>query len=124
MPLLDFHYFLRPCLPFNVSMIQIEIKDLETGKEYNVAYFKNKHWIPCVVKVVKEYTISLVCPQHIEHSPLEYNKEYAIHEFYHEYRGTDLFGNKFRMLNCWNTSKECKEWCDKENKFRDKYVNC
>ena len=34
-------------------MKQYELKDLETGKEYIVAYHNKDKWIPCIVKVVK-----------------------------------------------------------------------
>ena len=32
----------------------IELKDLETGKEYIVAFHQGEKCIPCVIKVVKE----------------------------------------------------------------------
>ena len=71
-------------------MKQYELKDLETGKEYIVAYHNKDKWIPCIVKVVKEYTVKFVRPNEQTHSPLEYGKEYTIQDFFHEYRGYDL----------------------------------
>ena len=59
-------------------MKQYELKDLETGKEYIVAYRNKDKWIPCIVKVVKEYTVKFVRPNEQTHSPLEYGKEYTI----------------------------------------------
>ena len=55
-------------------MKQYELKDLETGKEYIVAYHNKDKWIPCIVKVVKEYTVKFVRPNEQTHSPLEYGK--------------------------------------------------
>lgn len=96
-------------------MKQYELKDLETGKEYIVAYRKGERCIPCVVKVVKEYTIKFVRPKSQTHSPLEFGKEYTIKDFFHEYRGVDLFGNKFMMIWTFETFSIAKSWCEFEN---------
>ena len=89
-------------------MKQYELKDLETGKEYIVAYRYNNKWIPCLVKVIKDYTVKFVRPKDKVNSPLEFDKEYTINDFMHEYRGKDLFGNKFRMIWTFETSALCK----------------
>lgn len=104
-------------------MIQFELKDLETGKEYIVAFRKGEQWIPCVVKVIKEYTVKFIRPNEQTHSPLEFDKEYSIKYFYHEYRGIDLFGNKFRMLNTFETFGLCQAWCEFENSINDYIEN-
>ena len=104
-------------------MKQYELRDLETGKEYIVAYRKGEQWIPCIVKVIKEYTVKFIRPQNQTHSPLEYDKEYLISNFYHEYRGYDLFGNKFRMLNTFETIRLCQSWCEFENSINDYIEN-
>lgn len=96
-------------------MIQFELKDLETGTEYIVAYHKGERWIPCVVKVVKEYTVRFIRPKTQTHSPLEFDKKYSIKDFYYEHRGIDLFGNKFRMLNTFETFGIAQAWCEFEN---------
>ena len=92
-------------------MKQLELRDLETGNKYFVA-FRNceGYWVPCEVKVVKEYTVKFVRPNN-DFSPLEFNREYSINSFWHEYRGYDLFGNKFRMLCVFDTMRECIKWC-------------
>lgn len=99
-----------------------ELKDLETGKEYIVAYHYKDEWIVCVVKVVKEYTVRFIRPKNQTHSPLEFNKEYSITDFWYEYRGHDLFGNKFRMLWVWDNFKSAKAWCKFEKEVMD-FVN-
>lgn len=93
-------------------MKQFELRDLETGKEYHVA-FRNAegYWIPAIVKVVKEYTVRFVCPKRINYTPIEKNKEYDITAFMHEYRGHDIFGQKFRLLWTFDNSKEALKWC-------------
>lgn len=98
-------------------MKQYELKDLEIGKEYIVAYRNKNKWIPCVVNIVKEYTIKFVRPKNQIHSILEFNKEYTINNFYHEHRGIDLFGNKFRMINTFENFGIAKKWCEFENKI-------
>ena len=100
-------------------MKQYELKDLETGKEYIVAYRNKYKWIPCIVKVVKEYSIKFIRPSHTMYSPLEFNKEYTIANFWYEYRGIDLFGNKFRTLNTFETFRLCQAWCEFENCIND-----
>lgn len=100
-------------------MKQYELKDLETGKEYIVAYRNKDKWIPCIVKVVKEYTVKFVRPNEQTHSPLEYGKEYTIQDFFHEYRGYDLFGNKFRMLWVFETFGLCNCWIEFENSINE-----
>ena len=100
-------------------MKQYELKDLETGKEYIVAFHQGEQWIPCVVKVVKEYTVRFIRPKHITHSPLEFDKEYSIKDFCHEYRGYDLFGNKFIMLNTFETFGIAQAWCEFEKAICD-----
>ena len=100
-------------------MKQIELKDLETGKEYIVAFHKDKQWIPCVVKVIKEKNIKFICPKDQISSPLEINKEYSINNFWYEHRGIDIFGNKFKMLNTFETIEICQLWCDFEKEICD-----
>lgn len=100
-------------------MKQYELKDLETGKEYIVAYHNKDKWIPCIVKVVKEYTVKFVRPNEQMYSPLEYGKEYTIQDFFHEYRGYDLFGNKFRMLWVFETFGLCNSWIEFENNINE-----
>ena len=100
-------------------MKQYELRDLETGKEYIVAYRNKYKWIPCVVKVVKEYTVKFIRPQNQTHSPLEFDKEYSIKDFYYEHRGIDLFGNKFRILNTFETFGIAQAWCEFENAICD-----
>lgn len=100
-------------------MKQYELKDLETGKEYIVAYRNKDKWIPCIVKVVKEYTVKFVRPNKQTYSPLEYGKEYTIQDFFHEYRGYDLFGNKFRMLWVFETFGLCNSWIEFENNINE-----
>lgn len=100
-------------------MKQYELKDLETGKEYIVAYRKGEQWIPCIVKVVKEYTVKFVRPKTQTHSPLEFDKEYTIKDFFHEYRGVDLFGNKFRMIWTFETFGIGQSWCEFEKAICD-----
>jgi len=102
-------------------MKQYELKDLETGKEYIVAFRKGEQWIPCLVKVVKEYIVKFVRPKTQTHSPLEFNKEYTIKDFFHEYRGIDLFGNKFRMIWTFETFGIAKAWTEFENTI-DEYI--
>jgi len=104
-------------------MKSYELKDLETGKEYIVAYRSNDIWIPCIVKVVKEYTVKFVRPKNQMNSPLEFNKEYTIDNFLHEYRGYDLFGNKFRMLNTFETIRLCQSLCEFENSINEYVEN-
>ena len=104
-------------------MKQYELRDLETGKEYIVAYRNEYKWIPCIVKVVKEYTVKFIRPQNQTYSPLEFNKEYKITSFLHEHRGIDLFGHKFRMLNTFETFRLCQAWCDLENNINDYIEN-
>jgi hypothetical protein len=100
-------------------MEQYELRDLETGKEYIVAYHDKDKYIPCIVKVVKEYTVKFIRPKNQSHSPLEFNKEYTIANFWHEHRGRDLFGNKFRMLNIFETFGLCQAWCEFENSINE-----
>lgn len=100
-------------------MKQYELRDLETGKEYIVAYRNKDKWIPCVVKVVKEYTVKFVRPQNKTHSPIEFDVEYTIANFWHEHRGIDLFGHKFRTLNTFETFGLCQVWCDFENSINE-----
>lgn len=100
-------------------MKQYELKDLETGKEYIVAFRKGEQWIPCIVKVVKEYTVKFVRPKTQTHSPLEFDKEYTIKDFFHEYRGVDLFGNKFRMIWTFETFGIAQAWCEFEKTICD-----
>ena len=110
-------------------MKQYELKDLETGKEYIVAFRKGKQWIPCLVKVVKEYTVKFVRPkmqvnsplEFNTNSPLEFNKEYTISDFFHECRGVDLFGNKFRMIWTFETFGIANAWIEFENNI-DEYI--
>ena len=104
-------------------MKQYELRDLETGKEYIVAYRNKYKWIPCAVKVVKEYTVRFIRPNTQMYSPLEFDKEYSIKDFYHEHGGIDLFGNKFRMLNTFETFRLCQAWCDFENSINDYIEN-
>lgn len=105
-------------------MKQFELKDLETGKEYNLA-FKNHegYFVPCKVKVVKEYTVRFVRPKTENFSPLEENKEYPITAFWHEYRGHDLFGQKFRMIWTFDTMRECIKWCVDHQKWTEEAQN-
>ena len=104
-------------------MKQYELRDLETGKEYIVAYRNKYKWIPCVVKVVKEYTVKFIRPQNQTHSPIKFDVEYTITNFWHEYRGIDLFGHKFRMLNTFETFGLCQAWCEFENSINDYIEN-
>ena len=106
-----------------IIMKQYELKDLETGKEYIVAFCKGEQYIPCVVKVVKEYTVRFIRPNDQTHSPLDLDKEYSIKDFYHEHRGIDLFGNKFRMLNTFETFGIAQAWCEFENSINDYIEN-
>ena len=93
-------------------MKQFELKDLETGKEYNLAFRNSEgHWVPCTAKVIKEYTVKFIKPNNQTYTPLEDNVEYSINDFWHEYRGYDMFGNKFRMIWTFDTMKECIKWC-------------
>lgn len=98
-----------------------ELKDLETGKEYIVAFIQGEQWIPCLVKVIKEYTIKFIRPKTQTNSPLEFSKEYTINDFFHEYRGVDLFGNKFRMILTFETFGIAKAWVEFENNI-DEYI--
>ena len=100
-------------------MNNIELKDLETGKEYIVAFRKGERWIPCIVKVVKEYTVRFIRPKTQTHSPLEFDKEYSIKDFWHEYRGVDLFGQKFRTLWVFDSFKVAQAWCEFEKAICD-----
>lgn len=100
-------------------MNNIELKDLETGKEYIVAFRKGKQCIPCIVKVVKEYTVRFIRPKTQTHSPLEFDKEYSIKDFWHEYRGVDLFGQKFRTLWVFDSFKVAQAWCEFEKEICD-----
>lgn len=102
-----------------INMKQYELRDLETGKEYIVVFRKGEQWIPCVVKIVKEYTVRFIRPKEQTHSPLEFDKEYSIKDFYHEHRGVDLFGNKFRMLNVFETFGIAQAWCEFEKAICD-----
>ena len=101
--------------------MQFELRDLETGKEYIVVFRKGEKWIPCVVKVVKEYTVRFIRPNTQTHSPLEFNKEYSIKDFYYEQRGIDLFWNKLRMLNTFETFGIAQAWCEFEERI-DEYL--
>jgi hypothetical protein len=93
-------------------MKQFELKDLETGKEYIVAYRNcESYYVPCKVKVVKEYTVRFIRPKNESYSPIEFGKEYSINDFFHDYRGQDIFGNKFRMLFVFDTMREALKWC-------------
>ena len=99
------------------DMKQFEPKDLITGNEYVVAY-KNSYdwWVPCKVNVSKFYIVNLVRTKEERFSPLEFDIEYKVTNFWHEYRGYDLFGNKFIVLNVFDNIKECEEWCNILNK--------
>lgn len=96
-------------------MKQYELKDLEPGKEYIVIYTDKNIWIPCRVNVSKYYIIKLIRPKTENFSPLEKNKEYSIKSFYNECRGIDLFGNKFTLLNCFDSFKEAENMCKYRN---------
>ena len=98
-----------------------ELKDLETGKEYIVAFRQDEQWIPCLVKVIKEYTIKFIRPKTQDNSPLEFNKEYTINDFFHECRGVDLFRTKFRMILTFETFGIAKAWVEFENNI-DEYI--
>lgn len=108
-----------------------ELKDLETGKEYIVAFRQSEQWIPCLVKVIKEYTIKFIRPKTQTNSPLEFSKEYVnplefskeytINDFFHECRGVDLFGNKFRMILTFETFGIANAWVEFENNI-DEYI--
>lgn len=100
-------------------MKQYELKDLETGKEYIVAYHSKYKWIPCVVKVINEYTVKFIRPQNQTYSPIKFDAEYTISNFWHDHRGIDLFGNKFRMLNTFETFGLCQTWCEFENSINE-----
>lgn len=100
-------------------MIQLEPKDLEYNKEYIVAFRKDEQWIPCKVKIIKRYTIHFVKPKNQINSPLEFNKEYSINDFWHECRGYDLYGNKFKMLWIFETLKIAEAWCQFEKEINN-----
>lgn len=100
-----------------------ELKDLETGKEYIVAFRHGEQWIPCLVKVIKEYTIKFIRPKAQSNSPLEFSKEYTINDFFHEYRGVDLFGNKFRMILTFETFGIANAWVEFENNIGEYIEN-
>ena len=100
-------------------MKQYELKDLETGKEYIVAYRYNNKCIPCLVKVIKDYTVKFVRPKDKVNSPLEFDKEYSIKDFCHEYRGYDLFGQKFRGIWVWDNFGAAQAWCEFEKAICD-----
>ena len=85
-------------------MKQYELKDLETGKEYIVAYHNKDKWIPCIVKVVKEYTVKFVRPNEQTHSPLEYGKEYTVPDN----KTTDLITYKFKCSYTLNGNEYSK----------------
>jgi hypothetical protein len=99
----------------------IELKDLEINKEYNVVFLSKKkddiYYIPCIVNVTKHYTIKFVKPAYIMNSPLKNNVEYSYEAFWHEFRGYDLFGNKFLTLAVFDNSIECTNWCNVNNKL-------
>ena len=91
---------------------EYELKDLCTGREYNVAYRNCEgYFVPCKVKVVKEYTVRFVRPNTENFSPLEIGREYSINDFWHVFRGYDIFGNKFRTIFTFDDMKECMKWC-------------
>jgi len=104
-------------------MNNIELKDLETGKEYIVAFRKGERWIPCVVKVVKERSIRFIRPKGQTESPLEFDKEYSIKYFWHECRGIDLFGQKFEAIWVFDSFKVAQAWCEFENSIEEYIEN-
>lgn len=85
-------------------MKRIELKDLENGNEYIVLYNN----IPCMVKVIKDYRIKFIRPKNQIFSPLEFNKEYIIKDFYNELAGRDIFGNKIYMLSIFELFEVAK----------------
>jgi len=89
-------------------MNNIEIKDLESGKQYIVVHIENNTCIPYIVKCLKLKDILF----------LSNNKKYTIDYFFHENRGIDFYGNRFILLNCWDSIDECNKWCEFENKIR------
>lgn len=101
-------------------MKQYELRDLETGKEYIVVYHNKDKWIPCDVKVVKEYTVKFIRPENQVYSPLEFNKEYSINDFGNSFVGIDLFGNKLRGIYVFDTYKLAELFCEFEN-YIDEY---
>ena len=96
-------------------MNAIELRNLEPGKEYIVVYRKKEQWIPCVVKVVKERSIRFIRPKGQNESPLKFDKEYSIKDFWHECRGIDLFGQKFEAIWVFDNLKIAQAWCEFEN---------
>ena len=100
-------------------MKSYELKDLTTGGIYVVAYRNNDKWFPCFVKVVKEYTVKFVRPKDQTHSPLEFDKEYTIANFWHEFRELGIFGEKFRVLWTFETYGLAKSWCEFENSINE-----
>lgn len=102
-------------------MKSYELRDLETGREYIVAYRNNDNFIPCIVKVVKEYTVKFIRPNNQVYSPLAFGVEYTITDFWHEHSGHDLFGNKFRMIWTFESFKSAQAWCEFEQEVM-KYV--
>ncbi len=101
----------------------IELKDLEINKEYNVVFLSRKrdniYYIPCIVNVTKYYTIKFMKPVYVTHSPLKSNVEYSYKSFLHEFKGNDLFGNKFLTLAVFNNGIECANWCNINNKLNN-----
>lgn len=87
-------------------MKRIELKDLENGNEYIVLY----NDIPCMVKVVKDYGIKFIRPKHQMFSPLSFDREYTVKDFYHEFAGKDIFGNKIYMLTIFDSFKIAKSF--------------
>lgn len=100
-------------------MNAIELRNLEPGKEYVVVYHKEKQWIPCVVKVVKERSIRFIRPKDQNESPLKFDKEYSIKYFWHECRGIDLFGQKFEAIWVFDNLKIAKAWCEFQKSIDD-----
>jgi len=99
-------------------MNTIELKDLEIGKEYYVAYRNDEgYFVPAEVKVVKKYNINFVRSNSKNYSTLELGKEYSIKNFWHESRGYDLYGRKFIMLWTFDNIKECLKWCVDHKKW-------
>ena len=103
-------------------MNAIELRNLEPGKEYVVVYHKEEQWIPCVVKVVKERSIRFIRPKGQNESPLEFDKDYSIKDFWHECRGIDLFGQKFEAIWVFDSFKVAQAWCEFQKSIDD-YIN-
>ena len=96
---------------YNLGIVYEKLKNLKKAKE---SYEKAIEIEPDAIDAI--YNLGLVCTD-----LKEFNKEYTINDFFHECRGVDLFGNKFRMIWTFETFGIANAWIEFENNI-DEYI--